>query len=113
MDKNKFEVKTIQELADHLQAQLDDLRQESRDGDLQILWSMNLFLIQMIEALHAQLGFIMDFGYTMESCSEYVSSNFEALKGEEGKFQDFVSLVKSVDEQKEGESGSFEEQMPS
>lgn len=109
MSKDKFEAKTIQDIADHLQSQLDDLRQESRDGDLQILWSMNLFLIQMIEALHAQLGFVMNFGAAMEECSEYVSSNFEALKGEEGKFQDFVSLVKSVDEQKEGESGSSEE----
>jgi hypothetical protein len=74
--------------------QLRAVQEESRDSDLQLLWSMNLFLIDMIEALSKQLGFKFDFDVVMDQASEYVSDNFEELKVKEKEHDKFMTTMK-------------------
>ena len=105
----KVEVRSYQEAFDHFTSQIKLIQEESRDCNFQLLWTLNLFLIQMIEALSEQLGFKYELGPVMEACSAYVSENFDELKREERKFQNFVSLVSSIDRQKEEEGGPSEE----
>ena len=93
MSEGKVEVKTVQDVADHFLVQLQGVQEEARDGDLQLLWSMNLFLIKLVEELGSQLGFSFDFGTAMETASTYVSANFDKLKSEERQYHDFRALM--------------------
>lgn len=96
MDSEKVEVRTCQEAFDHVADQISFVQEESRDCDLQLVWTLNLFLIQVIEALNKQLGFEFDFSDVMEQVSEYVNNNFEALKVEEEKHDKFMTTIQKA-----------------
>lgn len=110
MTSEKVEVRTCQEAFDHFTEQIKLVQEESRDSNLQIFWTVNLFLIQLIEALSEQTGFKFDFDVVMDQASEFVSDNFEDLKAKEEKFDKFIEIMKKA---YRGRNGATKGSMPS